>query len=230
MAGESLQSGVRVFTKSLKQSYEHLGMVLVTSIIWFALAFMPTAFLISFAYQAPCVVTFLAVAIEIVFLAGPVTTAMCSVAGALIRSEAVYLREIWSHFRRNYSLSVKVSATMLVIIFVLIVDVVFFLSSSKRIVQWLSVPWLYLILYWAMMTTYIFPLMAHQRVRLLKILQRAALLVLDNLVVTIMVMLEALLIVAASGLLLFPVVFLLGGVLALLLATALAEVLEKYGE
>ena len=78
------------------------------------------------------------------------------------------------------------------------------------------------------MTLYIAPLIAREQVTLLELLKRAALLVLDNLVVTVALLLEVLLVFVLCWLLQFPVFVLQGGVLALLLVTALNEVLGKY--
>ena len=230
MAGESLRSSGRIFVAAMRGAYEHLGMVLFCSFVWFALAFMPTTFSISFARQVPCVLTFLVVFFAVILLASPVTAAVCSVARALVDKEEPGVGELWRRFGVHYWLTVKASAAMLIVLFVLVVDIVFFLSSSIRVVQWIAVPWLYLLLFWMLMTTYIFPLIAHEQVGLFKLLKRAALLALDNLVMTIIVLLEVFLIASVSWLLLFPVIILLGGLLALLLVTALAEVLQKYKE
>lgn len=228
MAGESLRSSGRIFVTAMRGAYEHLGMVLFCSFVWFALAFMPTTFSISFARQVPCILTFLVVFLVAVFLASPVMTAVCSVARSLMDGDEPGVGEFWRRLGVHYWLTVKTSASMLIVLVVLIVDIVFFLSSSKRIVQWIAVPWLYLLLFWLLIATYVFPLIAHERVGLLKLLKRAALLALDNLVITIIVLLEAALIAVVCWLLLFPVIVLLGGTLGLLLVTALAEVLRKY--
>ena len=228
MAGESLRSSGRIFINSMRSTYEHLGMVLYISLVWFALAFLPGTFFISFARQAPCLLTFLLVFLVIVFLAAPMSVAVCSVAQALLNREDPGMGDLWRRFRAHYWLTVKASAAMLTLLIVLVVDIVFFLSSSRRIVQWIAVPWFYLLIYWLFMTLYIAPLIAREQVTLLELLKRAALLVLDNLVVTVASLLEVLLVFVLCWLLQFPVFVLQGGVLALLLVTALNEVLGKY--
>ncbi len=228
MTGESLRSSGRIFINAMRSAYEHLGMVLYTSLVWFALAFMPATFSISFARQAPCLLTFLVAFLAIAFLAAPMTVAVCSVAQALLNGEEPGMRELWRRFRTHYWPTVKASSTMLAVLVVLVIDIIFFLSSGRRIVQWIAVPWLYLLLYWLLMTLYVAPLIAREHVSLLSLLKRTALLVLDNLVVTIALLLEVLLIIFLCWLLQFPVFILQGGLLALLLVTALGEVLQKY--
>lgn len=230
MAGESVRCGLDIFTSSMRRSYEYLGMVMFTSLLWFIIAAIPAGFLVSFSIQVPSVVSVLLVLLEVTFLAAPVTAAVYSVTSSLVHGEDVAAREIWYRFRQHYLLTVKVVAVMLVLIAILVIDVIFFLNSKIKVVQWLSVPWLYLVLFWVMMTTYVFPLVVYQRVSWLKVLQRAALLTIDNMVVTILVMLQALLLIGLGTYLVLPVPLLLAGMVSLLQATALSEVLNKYGE
>lgn len=228
MAGESLRQGGMVFVQAMRRTYEHLGMVMVISLLWFGLAALPMVYLLNFARVVPSLFSFLIVALEATFLAGPVTAAVYSVADRLLQDEDATLTDVWHLFRRHYRLSAQVTGAMSAILLILGIDIIVFMQSKVRLLQWLAVLWLYFVAFWFLLTIYTSSLVVYQQVSWLKVLQRAALLVLDNVVVTLLVMGETIVVVVLSFFFLIPVPLLLGGMLAFLHLIALHTLMAKY--
>lgn len=228
MAGESLRQSGSILVQALRQSYENLGLVVVISLVWFALAALPVGFLISFTMQVPSLVSILIVALVTVFLGGPVTASVYSVSLSLLQDDDVSLKHLWTHLHTHYRLAVQVTAAMVGIFLVLVIDIVVFMQSHIKLVQWLSVIWLYFVFFWLMMTTYSLPLVVYKPASWLKVLQRAALLALDNVTTTILVMLQVFILTIVCWFFLLPVPLYLGGAMGLVQMQALKEVLTKY--
>lgn len=145
MAGESVRQSGIIFSQALRRSYAHLGLVMSISVVWFALAGIPAAFMLYFCRLVPNLISFLITGVVLTFLSGPVTVAVYSVANALVHEEPVNFSSLWHRFRSHYRQAAQVTAVMVGIILILLVDIIVFLQSKIRFVQWLSVFWLYFI-------------------------------------------------------------------------------------
>lgn len=229
MAGESISQGGRIIGRSFKLMYEYLGMTMVISAFWFILALIPTGatFLTMAALPGPP--SFLIFAVVCIFLFGPVTAATYSMTHSMVQREGVGVLDFFRRLRQFYFRSVKLTIAMGAILGILLVDLRFFLGSGVTWMEYLSILWLYLILFWLLMAQYVFPVTVKQERKLLDTLKVAALLALDNVVVSLMLLIVGVALIFVSIWLQVPLLLFMAGTLGFLHCAGMDEILGKYG-
>jgi len=228
VAGESLFSAWMVLGLALRRTYDHLGMVVFTSIIWFVFSFGPAVYGFIAVWNAPVLPIIILACLIIIFISGPVLAGIYAGNLKLIKTGEATIRDYWRGFRDNYKLTAATGAAMLFILLVLAVDMAWFIRHPGPFFRILSIPWGYLIGFWFLVAMYVFPFAIYKPAKWYKVLQRAVLLVLDNLVVTFIVAVAGGLAIYLSLLTRAPLVFFLAGFMTILHNTTFCQLMYKY--
>lgn len=214
--------------------YDHVGLSVLVSAYWYVFAFLPvTYFLVVATYNADNLfivfISYLFAALVSIFWAGPVTSVAYSAVYSLIEREGFYIRELFTRIPRYYGKTIAASAVSIAVLFVLLVDFVYFLQSDNTALRWISILFGYLILFWFLSVQYLFPFIVQQNVGIRKTLQRAALVALDNVIVSLLLALAGIVLylfgLATGGV---PLVLVFMGFIAALHHYGLMEILKKY--
>ena len=230
MAGESLVQGGKITARAFRHVYDYLGMTMLMSAVWFLIGLLPAWLAFLVMMQVPAINSFLIFAVLTAVILGPLTAASYHMASLMVRGEYVAVRDffkaIFTHFKR----AVGLTAILLVILAILLVDMVFFLSSQIAWMQYLSVLWVYFLLFWALVTQYAYVVLVRQGRTVWQSLKVAGLMALDNIVASLIVVIASALVVFVSFWMRVPLMLFLGGTLAFLHCTAFEVLIAKYGE
>lgn len=204
-------------------------MVLVGSALYFVVGLLPAAITLAAAVRLPSLLTFAPFLLVLVFLTVPGFTALLAVARQLARGDEVpALGGFWRAFRAHFSRSAGLAAAGALIFTVLVADLSFFLRAPAGVLRALAGAWVWLLVYAAAVITLAPAVLVWLGRGGLFALKQAALLVLDNVVVTAAVMASLALLAAVSTLLGAPLLLLFGGMSAFLLTAAMEAILERY--
>lgn len=137
---------------------------------------------------------------------GPATAGLFYVADHVAREEPISLGMFWQGFRRFLGKGWQVMFVLLAVPIITAVNVAFYLNMQSNLMQILGIMWIYVLIFWAVMAIYPFPvLMAMERPALLPIFRNSALLALGNVAFSVSMALLTLLVIALS---IFPLGFL----------------------
>jgi uncharacterized membrane protein YesL len=234
MAGEFLSQNRAVLRQAFRSSYQQFGLTVTLSAIWFLFAAIPTLYMLYFVLvvmaggKLTIFLPLILLWVTATFLYGPVTAMVFSVARDMIDGSEVTLRSLWQGFTQHYKTAAKVTGAMALIIIILAVDVIVYLQSPSTLRVFLTVFLLYLMVFWCLMSAYIYPLIVHKYKSVLQTLKQAALLMLDNVLITLTVALEVLIIGFACIFFILPVPAFLGCIIALMHTAAFKTILMKY--
>lgn len=228
MAGESIAQGADIVKRSLRSVYDYMGMTMALSAIWFLIAFMPTALTFLVMLQVPAINSFVLFALAASLLLGPFTAATYGMASAMVRGEYVEIRDFLRKLRAHYKRAVQVTAALLLILAILVIDLIFFMNSGTAWMQYLSILWVYFIAFWVLVAQYAYAVLVRQDRKALDVIKVAALLALDNVVASLIVAVASVLVVVISLWLGVPLLLFLAGTLAFLHCTAFEIVVAKY--
>jgi uncharacterized membrane protein YesL len=228
MAGQSLRKSWQIFRKGIRYSYDYLGMVMASSVLWFFVGFLPLLVVTTFSkYIKNPAVFGVAIALTLVTF-GPATAAVHTMIAKILDKEDVTVREFFRHFRRFFGRGVGLVLLNVLILAILGSDFLFTINNPNKIIRLLSGIWIYFFIFWALMANYIFPFLVNQDIGVFLTMKRAVLLALDNIVVTIILAIEVLLIVVLSVVLAAPVLLLMMGIIAFLQNVGYRELMQKY--
>lgn len=201
---------------------------MATSALWFFIGFLPLLVATTFStYIKNPIVVAVALALTLITL-GPATAAVHAMISRILAKEDVLVREFFQHFTQFFGRSVGLVLLNGLIIAILVSDFVFTINYPNNVVRALSGIWVYFFIFWALMSNYIFPFLVNQDIGVFLTMKRAALLALDNAIVTIMLTISVVLVAGLSIVLAAPVLLLMMGMIAFLQNIAYLEVMQKY--
>jgi uncharacterized membrane protein YesL len=230
MAGQSLSKSWLIFRRGIRYSYDYLGMVLATSALWFFVGFSPLLVVTTFSnhIQNPAVVGVAIVLTLVTF--GPATAAVHAMIAKILDKEDVTVRGFFRHFRCFFGRALGLTLLNVLILVNLGSDFIFTINNPNKIIRMLSGIWIYFFIFWALMSNYIFPFLVNQDIGVFMTMKRAVLLALDNLVVTIFLTIEVVIVAILSIVLAAPVLLLMMGIIAFLQNVGYRELMQKYPE
>ncbi len=229
-----------VIKKSFVNAYDNLGMVLVGSAIWFALSILPAAlvlYLVNFFIANLSVMTILLAVIlglGALILIGPATAGVVYLFKIIIVDEDnAEVRDYLVGFKQFFKQSAGVFLLDILIGAVLVADIVLAFragTEASKIFLVMAVIIFYMILFWAMMQLYLFPLLVTQNIGTIEIFKKSALLVVDNPGFTIVLGLVLLVLIAIFVVTTVGVLILLAGTVAVFECNALKALIARYDE
>lgn len=239
--GSELGRVWRSIAQAVKNFYDYLGLSVLISAFWYALAFLPVRYFIELTrvvfdqQEAPVVTGALLIAgftvlLVAVLWAAPVTAAAYRAVYALMNRDGFYIRDLFRWIGTFYVKAVVTSALAILLLLVLLSNVWFYSQHPNAILRWLTILFAYVLAFWVMGAQYLFPFIVQQDVGVLKTLKRTALVALDNVIVSFLLALIGLLLFVFSVIPLVPMVLIFMGLTAALHNFALIEILKKYDD
>lgn len=235
MAGEFFGQNGTILRQAFRASYEQIGLTITLSVIWFLFAAIPATYMVYFVLvvmaggKLNILLPLICLWVTTTFLYGPVTAMVYSVAKDMIDAVEITPSSMWRGFTQHYKAAAQVTGTMVLIFITLAVDVIVYLRNPNYLSMSLVIFLLSLMVFWCLMSAYIYPLIVYKYRNVLQTLKQAALLTLDNLAMTLLVALEVLIIGFICIFFVLPVPAYLGGITALLHTAAFKTILTKYG-
>lgn len=228
MAGESIAKSWMIFRKGIRNSYDYVGMVMATSALWFFIAFLPLLAATTFStyLKSPAVAGVAALLTLITF--GPATAAVHAMIARILDKEEVLVREFFFYFKKYFTKSVLLVLLNALLLAILFSDFLFSINNPSTFFRLLSGIWIYFMIFWVMMSNYIFPFLVHQDIGVLRVMQRAALLALDNAVVTLLLTVMVVVVAVLNIVITAGVLLLMMGIIAFLQNGAFLELMKKY--
>ncbi|MBE3575007.1 MAG: DUF624 domain-containing protein [Firmicutes bacterium] len=212
-------------------AYEHLGMVLVGSALWFVIGFTPLLFLAAVFYKSGSLVVSAPAVLLVLLTLGPATAGAYSLFEPLIWPEGysaeTSLRRFFQGFRRFYWKSVGLGALNALLLAIFLGDMAFFLRSAG-LSKALAVVFLYFVLFQVLMSNFYFSFLVHQKNSVLNVLKKSALVVLDNTWASLVLSLEVAILFILSLIIPPVLVVLFMGLAAFLQLHAFRMILDRY--
>ena len=230
MFGPSLKIAGAIFKEGLKLIYEYIGTVILISILWFTIGFAPMIFVtVTGLGRIPLV--FILAILATFFTLGPSTAGVHETLALILNRELFSFTDFFSGFRKHYWRSVGLMTLNIVVWGILILNMYFYLTMFKApvlvIIATVSLTF-YMLGFWALMNVWFFPLLVQRPRKVTAILKQAALLALDNLVVSWMITLMSVLVLVVSFFLRVGLVLFLIGGFATFQDLGFLKILDRY--
>ena len=162
---------------------------------------------------------------------GPATAGLFYMANEAAKGEPLFFRLFVVGMRRYLVKSLQLTAALIVITALLVVNISFYLNVQSAIAQIIGIIWIYAIIFWGIFLNYPFALLVQMETpSVLKVLRNAALLTLDNVAISVSMSIITLVLIGLSifplGLLPFPFGFF--SLLAIFQCKCVMLLIEKY--
>lgn len=217
----------RTYLWAFKLSYEHIGKVMLTNLIWFAIGFAP---MLAFSYL-PFLQTdvFFALAIVTSFITmGGATGAVHFRMNRVLVGEDTSLKDLWEG-GKAYWLRGTILLLLAVLGFVLLLFNMWFSQNyPTTLFMILSGLWVWGIIFWLALHQFAFPFLVNQNIGVIKTLKRAALIVLDNPLPTLVLLVLSAIVVALSLVFAAPLLIFVASFLAIVQNSFYHAMMAKY--
>ncbi|NLM40861.1 MAG: YesL family protein [Firmicutes bacterium] len=220
------KDSIRTFWRALKLSYEHIGKVMVTNLIWFGAGFF---LLLLFTYLPVQSDWFFA----LVLLGTPITIGGALGAvhfrmNALVKGEETVFGDIWEGFRRYFFRGAILAILAVLGFAILFFNIWFSQNYPSKLFLLLSGFWIWGIVLWYAMHQFVFPFVVNQNAGVFSALKKAALMVLDNPWPSFLLVIFSLIVIVISVVFAAPLLIFLASFLALLQNCFYHELMVKY--
>jgi len=229
LAGESIVQGGKITLRALRHVYDYMGMTLFLSAAWFLAGLIPAWFLYTVKVELSSILTDAVFIVLASLVLGPTSAATYQMASWMVRGEYVLVRDYFRAYRRHFKRAVGLAAVLLLILEIISFYLRFFLFGPIPWLQYFAVMWVYFLIAWALMSQYASAALVRRERTVWQTLKVAALLALDNIVASLVVLLAGGVLVVLSVWLAVLLVLFLGGTLAFLHCTAYEVLVAKYG-
>lgn len=216
----------QMFVRALKLSYEYIGNVMLTNLVWFIAGFAP---FLAFTYlPIQSDVFFVFVTISTFITLGGATAAVHYRMNRVIGREETPLNDLWKGFKL-FVVRGTIALIVAVLGFLILVFNIWFSQNyPTTLFLILSGLWIWGIIYWLSVQQFIFSFLVNQNIGVFLAIKRAALLTLDNPLASAILLVFSAVVVALSVLLAAPVLIFVASFLALLQNCFYHELMTKY--
>lgn len=221
---DEIRKAGAVILGTLKDTYGYLGTVLLISVAWFAAA-SGVVFLMSTLVES------LLVTLPIVIvLTSPLIGAGFYVTSLILREQYVVPRDFLEGLKKFFWRSLAITGTQIALASVLVLDIVWFLAKPMWLSKIIGGVFVYVLLFIAMISLYLFPVAINQDAGFRQTLKNAALLTLANPFYSLVITISQV-VVAVLCLRFVPPVFSMSylGFIGLLGNRATMVLFERYG-
>jgi hypothetical protein len=231
----------QIVKKSIRQSYDYLGLVLAGSLAWFALTSIPFYFvLLGFpglgGRSGVNLLPIVAGLILAVLFAGPITAGVFVVAKQIVRDEAPSPNELISGYTHYLVPSMGLFALDVLLAMIFGADILFFLrmvGTYSGVLRYVFLFFLVIAVYaggfWLASGLYHWPLLVEQGGDVLKVQKKSILLAFDNTAYTFGFAFAVSVITLILLFSRFGAAVLLMGLISILEYNAILPLLQKYG-
>ena len=175
----------KILKKSFVDSYECLGLVLVSSVVWFGVVLCVAALVVKIGRCCNPAILLGSAVVLYMFLVAPVTAGVYALAKKIVVRDDPSLLDLSAGFREFLTASWALGFAQAFITFVIAVNAWFYLTHGGPALRILGILFVYLFLFWVFSAIYHFPILIEQRPGVLKILKRGFLLTMGNMTSTI---------------------------------------------
>lgn len=228
--GKALSITWRGIVDAYNEMFPMVGM----NLIWFGLnvvlglVFSPLL-LLGGLVGVPPELSSVALLFVMVIAPNPAAVGIHNYANQLIKEEHVEFYLFWEGLKRYWARALLLFAISLFGFVLLIGNAVFYLNNENQILRLVGLLWIYATYVWLSMQIYILPLLIEQETKSVKyILRNAALLALDNPLVTFTLVLLFLVLTGVSLGLPILVTLVSGSLIGVIQHRAVLTLLEKY--
>ncbi len=147
-------SAWQIIKKTYKELYKHIYAVILASFAWFITGgglILASIIGLQVGFLLPLLITLL--------LLGPATAGSFYITNRLVNYEQVRIRDFFIGIKEHFLPSLGISLVWIIMLVVIAVDFNFFLTSQYKILNLLSAFWIYVLIFLAMVTIYILPLL-----------------------------------------------------------------------
>lgn len=214
--------------KWLSDSYDRLGLVIISSLTWFGIILGLVWMIICVAWPNMLLV-FFTLATGYVLVIAPIT------AGAFFLARRVVTRDdpsVSDIFHGTLTLAMPawtLGLAQVVVTTIILVNVWFYLTRHSLVLNLIGVLCVYITLLWGLGSLYHYPILVEQRPGVLKILKRSFLLTVDNVTFTAKTFFVIILLTCICIVIPFCLPLLFAGTASILQVRALRALFVKYG-
>lgn len=217
----------RTYLRAFKLSYEHIGKVMLTNLIWFAVGFAPMLAFSYLPFLQTDVFFILAIVIGLVTMGGA-TGAVHYRMNRVMMGEDTSLRDLWEGLKRYWLRGTILMALAILGLLLLIFNMWFSQNYPTTLFMILSGLWVWGIIFWLALHQFAFPFLINQDIGVLKTLKRAALIVLDNPLPTLVLLVLSTLVVVLSVVFAAPLLIFVASFLGIVQNSFYHEMMAKY--
>ncbi|MCX6374911.1 MAG: hypothetical protein NTU88_02520, partial [Armatimonadetes bacterium] len=218
----------KTLKKWISTSYEFLGLVIISSFIWFGIIIGGVGLITRIeAHESP-VLLFVSLAAFYVLFIAPLTAGVYLLAKKIVTRDDPSVFDIFHGFREFLAPSWSLGFAHVLITLMIAANAWFYLTRGGIALKAVGVLVLYVLILWGLSAVYHYPVMIEQRPGTFKTLKRGFLLALDNFAFTVGVIFAIILLtcLCAVTLLGMPLIYL--GMLSILQTQALRALFVKY--
>lgn len=218
----------KILKKWLGDSYDHLGLVLLSSFVSFGIVTGGLAALMALGRAMHALVLFGSLAAFYILLVSPLNAAVHVLAKKIITHDDPSAMDLIHGFREYLTASWALGSAQVLMTLIIAVNTWFYLTHGGLAVKALGVLFMYVLLFWMFSSIYHYPVLIEQRPATLKILKRGFLITMDNLVFTGAVFFVIILLTCLCTLTLLGLPLLYAGMLSILQTRVLRATFVKY--
>lgn len=215
----------KLVVTALKFCWDNLTVLVLLNLVWFFIWLAPV-FLASIIPEN--FLLFLIATVLSLVLLGPTSAAIQYLLNRIVKGKEVSVAE----FKNGFKIFFWRSELIVVVSFLILLVIVFFFTLTSQnpvtFIRLFSGIWLYLVLFWLLLFQFLFPFLVHQNIGVKLLLRRTVVLVLDNLLISLLLLLLSGLITAISIFTIIPMVILWFSVLGIMQNFIMVELLKKY--
>ncbi|OCL25427.1 hypothetical protein U472_13850 [Orenia metallireducens] len=215
--------------KSYKEIYRNLFSIVASSMLWFFTA----GLLIILSYISIQVGFYLPVVIGLIII-GPMTAQSFYISNKIVNYNHISIKDFWIGIKKYFLKSLVITCLFAMIFFILIIDFKFLFNFQHKIGIILTPLYIYILIFLGMVSLYIFPLMIElgevaENDSIWSILKYASMLTINNLLYTLFVFFNIMLFGILNIVIVFGLLILFMGGIALISNNATINLLVKYG-
>jgi hypothetical protein len=218
----------KVLKKSLADSYDYLGLILLSSAAWFIVVLGGLTVTVKLGFYRNPFPFLASLALFFVVLIAPLTAAVHHLAKKIVTRDDPSLMDLLRGFVEFLVPSWKLGFLQGLITLVILGNAWFYLTRGVLILQVLGILFIYLTFVWAFSLIYHYPLLIEQRSGPWKTVKRAFLLALDNVVFTAQVFFAIILLTCFSAVTLVGMLLIFAGTSSVLATRALRALFVRY--
>ena len=214
----------KLILQALKTSWEHFTTLIVLNLVWFLLSFSP---LFIDAFTKGSLGWFFVFIAASLFLLGPVTAAVQYLVWQLVRNNEISVGEFVQALKRFFLRGLALVGIGIVTLLAIAGLFTLTSSSASFIMRVITGMVLYLALFWLLVAQFVFPHLVQYDLGVRAVILRSAGLVVDNLLVSLVLLLVCGLLTFISFILVIPVILLWFTVISLLQNSIMVELVDS---
>ena len=216
----------QTFVRAIKLSYEHIGKVMSTNLIWFGLGFVLFLLFTYLPFQNN--LFFMIALLGTPITLGGVTAAVHYRMNLVIQGEESPVQDVVAGLKKFFIRGAILFVLATLGFVILIFNIWFSQNYPSTLFIVLSGFWIWGIVFWYAVQQYVFTFLINQDTKILAALKKASLMVLDNPLPSLILVVFSIIIIVLSAVLAAPLMIFVASFLAILQNCFYHELMLKY--